>query len=94
MALPHDGHIEEVRQFLQRGLNCPHVHHVTDIDTDFAFDYDGESGRVTVARAFFDSLAKGDIAGVLECWKLAEKVVMAQGKVVYVGADGVSVLQE
>jgi hypothetical protein len=93
MATAHDGHIEEVRQFLQRGFSCEQVNHVTDTDTDFAFDYDGISRRITVARTFFDSLTTGDIAGVLERWKLAEKVVTAQGKTVYVGEDGVSILE-
>ena len=93
MATAHNGHIEEVRRFLKRAFHSKEVNHATDIDTDFAFDYDGISRRIKVARTFFDSLTIGDIAGVLERWNLAEKVVMAQGKTIYVGEDGVSTLE-
>lgn len=94
MTTAHEGHIEEVRQFLQRGFSCEQINHVTDIDTDFAFDHDGISRRITVARTFFDSLTTGDIAGVLERWNLTEKVVTAAGRTVYVGENGVSILRE
>ena len=90
MEEPHNEHIEEVRHFIKRAFRSKQVHHVTDIDTDFAFEYDGTSRRITVARAFFDSLTKGDIVGILEPWKLAEKVVTAAGRTVYVGENGLS----
>jgi hypothetical protein len=93
MATAHNSHIEEVRGFIKRAFHCKEVHHATGIDTAFAFDCDGTSCRITVARAFFDSLTKGDIAGILGCWKLADKVVMAEGKIIYVGENGVSTLE-
>jgi hypothetical protein len=93
MATAHNGHIEEVRRFINQVFHSNEVNHATDIDTDFAFDYNGTSRRITVARAFFDSLTKGDILGVLECWKLAEKVMTAAGRTVYVGEDGLSTLE-
>ncbi|WP_447985862.1 hypothetical protein [Nitrospira sp. Nam74] len=89
----HNGHIEEVRRFLKKAFHLKEVSHATEINTDFAFEYDGTPRRITVARAFFDSLTKGDIIGILECWKLAEKVVTAAGTTVYVGEDGISILE-
>jgi hypothetical protein len=89
----HNGHIEEVRRFLKRAFHRTHVNHVTDVDTEFAFDYDGLSCRITVARAFFNSLTKTDIPGILERWKVAEETVTAQGKTIYVGENGLSTLE-
>jgi hypothetical protein len=95
MTMPtrHNDHIDEVRGFIKRAFHCKEVHHATGIDTAFAFDCDGTSCRITVAHAFFDSLTKGDIVGILGCWKLAERVVTAAGRTVYVGEDGVSTLE-
>ena len=93
MEKSHNGHIEEVRRFLKRVFRARRVNHLTDIDTEFDFDHDGILRRVTVAQTFFDSVTRGDIAVVLEGWKLAEKVVTAQGKTVYVGEDGLSTLE-
>ena len=90
----HNDHIEEVRGFIKRSFQCKEVHHATGIDTAFAFDCDGISCRITVARTFFNTLMKGDIVGILKCWKLAEKVVTAGGKTVYVGEDGLSTLEQ
>jgi hypothetical protein len=89
----HNGHIEEVRRFLKRAFRRTQVNHSTDIDTEFTFDHDGLSRRITVARTFFNSLTTADITGVLERWKLAEKVLTAQGKTIYVGEDGLSALE-
>ena len=93
MTTRHSGHIEEVRRFLKRAFRSKQVNHVTDVDTEFAFDYDGISCRITVARAFFDCLTTGDISGILERWKLVEKVVTAAGRTVYVGENGLSILE-
>ncbi|WP_447985085.1 hypothetical protein [Nitrospira sp. Nam74] len=78
---------------MKKAFRLQEVSDATEIDTDFAFEYDGIPRRITVARGFFDSLTKGDVIAILECWKLAEKVVSAAGRTVYVGEDGLSTLE-
>jgi hypothetical protein len=90
---PHKAQIENVRQFIQDAFRCQQVNDRTDIDTELAFEYDGISRHITIARVFFDNQKKDDIAYLFGSWKLVETVLVAEGRTVYVGEDGISVLQ-